>query len=135
MAYLENGIFCSVNEYEAGVERRVHETALEADELYTLALRLENSSNKAAKIAARPFDVIQVTGKAVVGLAMLDTKLNPQAMATVDIVDGFARDILGVHVMDTASGDRYEILEGYLKDYFEDQFRNLLEQSEELSLV
>jgi hypothetical protein len=135
MAYMESSAFCSLDEYEQGLDRRVHESDIRIDELYTFALRLDSDEREVAKLATRPLAAERSVGMAVVRFSLLDADLNPRAEGTAEITNGIANKVIDVAVKDPRSGNTFTILQGYFRDYFEDQFGGILERSNELTLT
>lgn len=136
MAFLESASFCSLEQYQSSLAQRVHETALQANELFMLALRLSgDNKHEAAKFPVRSKEIVRKTGLAVIQFTFLDNDLNPINESTAQMRDGIVNQVQGALVVDPATREEFKILEGHFKDYFDDQFGGVLVESQEQTLV
>lgn len=130
MAFLENGIFCSAEEYKRDKERRLGEADLRIEDLYAMALLLDSNKREAAKIAVR----LLAKSNSLIEVAFLDKEFNTLFTAEQAITDGLMHDFTDTTVHDNANGGSYPIQQAFLKDYFEDQFGSILSESMSLSV-
>ncbi len=131
MAFLENGAFCSLEEYADSIHRRANETQLQPGELYTLMMRLEQGEREAAKKPIRTIEIAQKTGLTVLKFVFLNNNLETELETKRIIRDGFMATKL-LCMKDPATGQKFPVQQGYLKDYFDDQFGSFLATADRL---
>lgn len=136
MAFMEENDFCSLEEYSRHREARTYSTSLELNGLYTAMTRLQGGSREAVKFAVRLENLAYHTGLASVRFAFLDDNLETTHSAGAFVrEDGIVAAFDdGVHVIDVSTNKNFSIRESYLRDYFDDQFGGILEQSSALQL-
>jgi len=135
MAFIESGAFCRREEYSNGLIRRIHETQLQNGELYMIMMSLDGEKREAAKKAARLLEIAPKTGLAVVKFAFLSNELAPELEMTQTVEDGLINDSKNILMVDTTLQEKFPVAQAYFKDYFDDQFGNVLAESSSLSLV
>lgn len=129
MAFLEDGIFCSAEEYVRDRERRIDEVDLRVEDLYAMAVLLDSSKREAAKLAVR----LLAKSNSIVEVAFLDSDFNTLFSKQQPITDGLMHDFATTVVQDRENGGAYPIQQAFLKDYFDDQFGTILSESMSLS--
>lgn len=133
MAFLEISDFCSVEEYTRNRSLRIREGELETGGLYTYAMRLDHAERQAAKQAVRVERVVPKTGFVVVRFAFLDADLDTSYVTHENMNDGIIHGADDEMYMDYIKGVEYRVEEAYLRDYFEDQFGRVLDESSRLT--
>lgn len=132
MAFLDEGSMCSVSEYHARRSSRTNDQDVKPGELYMLMMLLHNET--AAKLPLRMLEVRQESGAYAVKFTFLNNALEPTLKAESTLSDGFVQPPEGVEIENRVSKERGEIVEAYLRDYFDDQFGLALSRSEGLVL-
>ncbi len=135
MAYLEIGSFCSIEEYNTYRCKRVMETDIEQGGLYTYMMRFDHAEKQAAKQPVRAEEIIRKAGKLSVRFAFLNEDLEPECVVEESVWDGIIACCVEVTFNSHETGDSYQLQEAYLRDYYEDQFGDMLTRSNELSLA
>lgn len=129
MAFLEAGYFCSAEEYRRDVENRVNESEVRTDEVYALAALLKSTTREAAKVPVR----LSAPVDGLVEVVFLDDDLQPEVTFNGAMYDGMLSIVHG-RIIDGDTNRGHVIKEAFLKDYFEDQFGDMLAESRSLSL-
>jgi hypothetical protein len=128
MAFLEEAQFCGAEEYNTGVSKRITALELRQEDFYMMMFRLKGDQREAAKLAVKMLKVARPAGITVVKFAVVDTELKEGYVATEKLTDDFVAGAETIAVRDREFGGVYNVSEAYFKDYFEDQFGDMLEE-------
>ena len=133
MASLETSVFCSAAEYNQGRPKRANEQSLGEDDIYNLAVLLDSETRPAAKLAVQTQEISHGAGFVAVRFAFLDGNLKPTIQTEQVLYDGLINAFSGIVIVDTGTTEKYNIVQAYFKDFFDDQIIEALAQSAELA--
>jgi hypothetical protein len=139
MASMEPSGFCTLNEYDQNKKKRIRDgSELQPDDLYTLMLRLGSDAYAAARKTVKLSETKRQHGLFVIKMAFVNPNLKVEARTVTTISDGYVNEFNGVVLMGhkkvDGSQDRLPIIEGYLKDYW-DEFYDFMRESDERLIV
>lgn len=134
MAFLETGQFCPQDEYDRGINQRITSHEFRQGDLYMVMLSLDADECEAAKYPVRMLDIHRSYGAVAVQFAFLNKNLQEEHVALEPLEDDFIRNCSTATMCRTRDDKRFPILEGYFKDYFEDQFGPALAESQLLTM-
>lgn len=127
MAFLDRSSICMIEEYSNHENNRIIEANLEFDTIYTYMMRLRDSKFEAAKQAVKVCNVSKYSGLCAVEFAFLDNNLEEDFCKTEYMSDGYiSGKTQGFYVIE-GTGQKIELVEAYLKDYFDSGFEDILE--------
>ncbi len=133
MAFLEISDFCELEEYRNNIHRRAVESELQVDEIYTLMMQLEDSKNQAAKQVVMIEKVSRDCGLVAVRFAFLDEDLNAEDSVVEKMSDGLIEGFDEGVFVDLDADRVFNVKQGYLRDYFDDEFGGFMRATESLS--
>jgi len=132
MAFLEAPTYCSLVEYDSGICKRLDESDIQPETLFTYMVRLDSRAYPAASFPVKAQDIVRRSGIVVVNFVFLDKDLNTTYIDRQVVSNGIVHSEDDTLVIESPENEEHEVIEGYLKDYFEDGFGLLLKQSDSL---
>ena len=135
MAFLETAVFCSTQEYERDLPKRIHESSLGNDDIYTFMARLNSKERHAAKLAVQTLEVKHKAGITAVHFTFLNENMKPYFATIEKVVDGLITHAEGVGIKDEGTEHRFPIIQAYFKDFFDVALIEALAENAELNLT
>jgi hypothetical protein len=130
MAFLETGTFISLETYHDEIHHRVIERDVRKDDLYMMFMRLASHDRKreAAKKPIRMEEIRRDTGLAAIRFTILSDKLKDEVTTHETMQNGLVNQMDGATIIHPEDNTRrLPITQAFLKDYFDDQFGDMLD--------